>query len=100
MDVQQNRATRKSLPLTARDLEDIAKLRSSATHRAALAELSDIAVSDSVSDARLIHAALQVGLREIRRQVEEAGYAEMAAQTDTTERKAVARRRRPRWADE
>jgi len=36
----------------------------------------------------------------VRRQAEEEGYAQMAEQMETASRQAVARRRRPVWADE
>lgn len=96
----QERTTRKSVPLSERDLRDLAVLRASATHRAALSELSGANISDSSSDAYVLHAVWQAGLEAVLDSVEEAGYAQMAAERDTATRKSVARRRRPAWADE
>ena len=93
-------AARKSLPLSAKDLEDIAKLRGSAAHRSALSHLIDTDVSGDTSEASLLHAVLEAGLRAVQQQVEEEGYAQIAADIDVSARQASARRRRPSWADE
>ena len=96
-----DRATvRKSLPLSARDVEDISQMRSSITHRAALARLAGTEVTDQTSEAGFLHAVLEAGIRAVQEQAEEEGYAHMAAESETSERRAVARRRRPSWADE
>jgi len=92
--------TRKSLPLTEQDLADLAKLRRSVDHRQALAELSHRHIDDSVSEAALLQAVLEAGLRATQDRVEEEGYATLAQQIDTAERRQTARRRRPTWADE
>lgn len=95
-----HRSTRKSLPLTARDLEDLATIRSSVAHRAALADLVESQLSEGASEARVLQAVFEAGLRAVRHQVEESGYAQLAAEMDATTRQASARRRRPGWADE
>lgn len=95
-----HRPTRKSLPLTARDLEDLSKIRHSVVHRAALADLVEAPVSESASEASVLQAVFEAGLRAVRHQVEEAGYAQLAAEMDAASRQASARRRRPAWADE
>jgi hypothetical protein len=95
-----HRPTRKSLPLTARDVEDLIKIRNSVAHRAALADLVDAPVSEGASEASVLQAVFEAGLRAVRHQVEEAGYAKLAAEMDASTRQASARRRRPAWADE
>jgi hypothetical protein len=94
---------RKSLPLTARDLRDLDILRGSPARRGALASLVDIEVGETLSEAQLLHAVLEAGLRAVEERIEEDGYARIAAERSETEqaaRRAVARRRRPSWADE
>lgn len=93
-------AARKSLPLSAKDLDDIARLRDSAAHRSALSHLVDADVPGDTSEASLLHAVLEAGLRAVHQQVEEEGYAQIAADADVSARRASARRRRPSWADE
>ncbi len=100
METLHRPATRKSLPLTSRDLEDLAKLRGSAAHRAALSRLVEAEISDGASEASLLHAVLEAGMRAVRHQVEESGYAQMATEMDPARRQAAARRRRPSWAEE
>ena len=100
MNLHQVVAARKSLPLSQRDLQALAQLRSSAEQRTALANLVDAAVTEHDSEASVLHAVLVAGLRAVRRQAEEEGYAQMAEQMETASRQAVARRRRPVWADE
>lgn len=100
MDALRRVTTRKSLPLSERDLEDLAKLRGSMAHRAALSRLVDGDVSHDVSEAGLLRAVLEAGLRAVQVSVEEEGYAQIAADMDVAARRASARRRRPSWADE
>lgn len=100
MNTMRGAATRKSLPLSSRDLEDLERLRNSPAHRQALAALVESEVDVSASEASLLHAVLQAGMRAVRHEVEEAGYAQLAAEADATARKRDARRRRPSWADE
>ena len=105
MNTLQRTTTRKSLPLTARDDRDLAVLRGSKVHREALSRLADTTVDASASEAAYLHPVFEAGLQAIKEQVEESGYAEMAAQRnaegETIEaRRAAARRRRPSWADE
>lgn len=94
-----SRPKRKSLPLTSRDLEDLARIRSSVAHRAALADLVDSQVDEGASEASVLQAVFEAGLRAVRDRVEAAGYAQMAADMDAAARRASARRR-PAWADE
>lgn len=91
---------RKSLPLTAKDVEDLDRLRASAPHRAALGERAGISFDAGDSEASLLHSVLVAGLRAVSEEVEAAGYAEVAAEQNLAERKASARRRTPAWADE
>jgi hypothetical protein len=73
-------------------------LRGPEAHREALRELSGAAVTDS--EASVLHAVLVAGLRVVREQAEEAGYAQLAAERNAEQRRAFARRQRPSWADE
>lgn len=91
---------RKSLPLTERDLRDLETLRSSEAHRAALATLVSSDILKTRSEAALLRAVLEAGLRAVEHQVEADGYAQMAADLDAAAMKRSARRRRPSWADE
>lgn len=60
------------------------------------------AIRVGVSEAALLHAVWEAGVRTIRGHLEAAAYAEMAASPDLTaaEHQAAARRRRPAWAEE
>ncbi len=94
---------RTSLPLTQRDEENLTLLRESATHRNMLAELStESTFSEDVSEAVMLHAVFEIGLRTVREALEEKGYAELAMAQGNEEpnKHATARRYRPTWADE
>lgn len=96
--------TRKSLPLTDRDLADIALLRQDSPERDALFELAGIMVTDSVAEAALLRMVFEAGLRAIREKAEEKAY-DTAAQDRrasgmSDEARRIARRRRPAWASE
>ena len=91
--------TRKSLPLSERDLEELERLRESAVHRDALRILTGVD-SRGLSEAALLKAVMDIGFNALLEQVEISGYAAIAAETDVVARQAVARRRRPSWADE
>jgi hypothetical protein len=94
---------RKSLPLTERDLADLARLRGQTPERDALCELAGIAV-ESVTEAALLHMIFAAGLRAIREKAEEHAYASAAADRlasgEAAEIRRIARRRRPTWADQ
>lgn len=96
--------TRKSLPLTERDLADLSTLRGSPEHLAALADATGTELETGASEAALLHAVWEAGMRSVREHLEDAAYAEMAANPDPdfdpVERYAVARRHRPTWAEE
>jgi hypothetical protein len=95
---------RKSLPLTEKDLADIARLRQETPEREALSEMVGIVVVESVAEAALLRMIFEAGLRAIREKAEERAYASAAedrlASGDTDEARWIARRRRPVWADE
>lgn len=91
--------TRKSLPLSERDLEELARLRESPTHRAAMETLTGQDPT-KLSEAGLLRAVMDIGFSALLEQIEISGYAAMAADSDRDELRAVARRRRPDWADE
>ena len=94
------RVTRKSLPLSDRDLRDLAVLRGSEAHRAALSRLAQVYVTESTSEAVMLQAVLEAGLKAVAELVEAEGYANIASEASSENRQAVARRRRPTWADE
>jgi hypothetical protein len=100
MDVLRRQVARKSLPLSQGDLDDLATLRGSLAHREALALLAGTPISTGDSEAAVLHALVEAGLRAVRQQVEEDAYAQVAAEFDAAGRQASARRRRPAWADE
>jgi hypothetical protein len=95
--------TRKSLPLTEKDLADVARLRQETPEREALSEMAGIVV-EGIAEAALLHMIFEAGLRAIRERAEERAYASAAedrlASRDTDEARRIARRRRPAWADE
>jgi hypothetical protein len=94
---------RKSLPLTERDLADIARIRENTPEREALSEMADVVVVESVAEAALLRMIFEAGLRAIREKAEARAYASAAedrlasGEADETRQ---ARRRRPAWASE
>ena len=95
-----SRPVRKSLPLTARDLRNLETMRRSLAHREALTELSREDLDESSSEAAVIHAVWEAGMKAVAEEVEEAGYSQIAAEMDVAARKKIARRRAPSWADD
>jgi hypothetical protein len=95
---------RKSLPLTEKDLADIARLREQTPEREALSEMVGITVVESVAEAALLRMIFETGLRAIREKAEELAYASAAedrlASGEADETRQSARRRRPAWAAE
>lgn len=95
---------RKSLPLTERDLADIARLRGETPERQALSELAGAVVVESVAEAALLHMIFEAGLRAIRERAEERAYesaaADRTASGEADEIRRAVRRRRPAWAVE
>ena len=100
--MQQRIVRRPSLPLTERDEQDLASVRNSPEYRTALGLPTTDDVSQDVSESVLLHAIFEAGLRAIRRQAEEVGYAEIAQSyiQEDAQRRTIARRRRPAWAEE
>jgi hypothetical protein len=96
--------TRKSLPLTEKDLADIARLREETPEREALSEMAGVVVVESVAEAALLRMIFEAGLRAIRERAEEMAYASAAEDRlpggEADENRRIARRRRPAWADE
>jgi hypothetical protein len=94
---------RKSLPLTERDLADLERLRAETPERAALSDLTGVAI-ESVTEAALLHMIFTAGLGAIREKAEERAYeaaaADRRASREADESRRIARRRRPGWADE
>lgn len=101
--LNQGTERRAPLPLTARDIEDLAKLRRPSPEREALSDLAGVSLADEVSEALLIHAVFTAGLRAVREAAEAHGYAQLAIQQEasgeTADRRAISDRRAP-WADE
>jgi hypothetical protein len=95
--------TRKSLPLTERDLADLERLRGPTPERAALSALAGVVV-EGVAEAALLRMVFAAGLQAVREKAEELAYASAAAERLTSgeaeETRRIARRRRPAWADE
>ena len=93
---------RKSLPLTEKDLADIARLREETPEREALSEMVGVVVVESVAEAALLRMIFEAGLRAIREKAEERAYASEAedrlASGEADETRRIARRRRPAWA--
>jgi hypothetical protein len=96
--------TRKSLPLSDKDLADIARLREDTPEREALFELSGVVTVESPAEAALLRMIFEAGLQAIRERAEERAYASAAedrrASGEAGEGRRVARRRPPGWADE
>jgi hypothetical protein len=96
--------TRKSLPLSEKDLAAIARLRVETPERQALSELAGVVVVESVAEAALLRMIFEAGLRAIREKAEERAYASAAedrlASGEAAETRGIARRRRPAWASE
>ncbi len=105
MQSRLNQATerRSPLPLTARDVADLARLRMPSPEREALSDLADVSLADEASEALLIHAIFTAGLRAVREAAEARGYAQLAAQEEesgeSVDRRLISERRSPR-ADE
>lgn len=93
---------RKSLPLTAADLQDLAFIRQTAEQRQVLSEMSGTEVTEGTSEASYLRAVLEVGIQTLREHAEDRGYAAVAADQATTlaQRRRAARRRTPAWANE
>jgi hypothetical protein len=94
--------TRKSLPLTQQDIRAVARLRSSSMQRQALSSLTRTGLSQDSSEATYLHALLQAGIRAAQDEADAERYAALAEERFQTrdQRRMVARRRRPSWADD
>ena len=91
---------RAQLPLTQRDLDDLAALNGPTPQREALQRLVPEELADESSESALLHALLELALARVREELDAAGYAELARQHDDDARRRVARRRLPGWADD
>ena len=92
-------AARKSLPMTHRDLRDLAKLTDDPAYRTALAHLG-AEVSEDISESKMLHLLVRAALDAVQDRVAEDGYAAMAADEDyMAERRAISRRQRPARAE-
>jgi hypothetical protein len=95
---------RKSLPLTERDLADIARMREDTPEREALSEMAGGVAVESVAEAALLRMIFEAGLRAIREKAEARAYASAAedrlASGEADETRRIARRRRPAWVSE
>jgi len=95
---------RKSLPLTDKDLADIARLREETPEREALSEMAGVVIVDGVAEAVLLRMIFEAGLRAIRDKAEGRAYASAAedrlASGEAEEARRIARRRRPAWVAE
>jgi hypothetical protein len=93
---------RPPLPLTAKDEQDLARLRAGTPEREALARLMDGRLPADVSESLLLHALLEVAMQRVREEAERVGYAELAEQraASAADDRSAARRRAPSWAAE
>lgn len=91
--------TRKSVPLTESDLEDLAVVRESAELREALASVAGTDLPETASESVLLHTILVAGLRAAQERAQEAGYADLGAEyrEGGSMRRKVSRRRPPAW---
>ncbi len=71
---------RPTLPLTSRDEADLARLRSAGPARTALAGLTSLGADGELTEAMLLHAVFEAGLRAVREAEEAAGYAAAVAE--------------------
>ena len=95
---------RATLPLTARDVQDLDALREAPEYPTAMAAalgLDPNAATD-VTESVLLHFIFTRGLQSLKEEAEEAAYDRVAMEQQATaaRRRAEARRRRPSWADE
>jgi hypothetical protein len=65
-----------------------------------LSDLTQVQVTESISEAALLQTVLEAGLKAVADLVEAEGYARIALEVVPENRQAVARRRRPTWAGE
>jgi hypothetical protein len=88
--------------LTEQDMRDVARLRNSSIQRRALSNLTRAGLSQDSSEATYLHALLQAGIRAAQDEADAERYADLADERRVTreERRKVARRRRPSWADD
>lgn len=93
---------RKSIPLTASDVRDLAAMRGSSEYRRALRELTGLDLDAGASEASYLHAVLEAGLKALRERAEDRGYAAIAVEQEESveQRRRAARRRIPDWANE
>lgn len=93
------------LPLTESDERDLALIRQSSAYREALGALAGdwrLGQEGEVTESVLLHGVFAAGLDAIKALAQEAGYAQLAEErmTGEGERRRVARRRAPSWADD
>lgn len=81
-------------------MQELEALRISSPQRAALMRLLPEDLPEDISESALLHVLLEVALARVREDAEAAGYAELALQGDSENRRRVARRRKPGWADD
>lgn len=95
---------RPTLPLTERDERDLAAIRTAPEYQAAMATALGLDPSQTpdVTDSVVLHFIFTRGLESLQDEIEAAAYERLAEarRSTATTRKAIARRRRPAWADE
>jgi mRNA interferase MazF len=99
--LNQQTVRRAGLPLTERDLDDLETIRN-APEREAVGRAADTELPPGdLTEAALLHAVFTAGLRALRRAIDDAGYAQLADDSEyMDEVRRIARRRRPDRADE
>jgi hypothetical protein len=89
-------ARRLPVPLTERDDDELAAMRADFTP--ALRNL--LGLGEHPSDAALVHAVFDLGLRQVREAQRDLAYEQLAVAYDNDAARRVARRRRPLTADD
>ncbi len=89
-------ARRLPVPLTHRDEDELALLR--AEYQPMIQSL--LGLSESPSDAALVHAVFELGMQQLREARRDAAYEALAATYDDAAARRVARRRPPLSADD
>jgi hypothetical protein len=89
-------ARRLPVPLTERDEEELAALRSE--YKPLIKQV--LGLDGSPSDAALVHAVFDLGLQQLREARSDLAYQALAVSYDDDSARRVARRRRPLSADD
>lgn len=99
--VREGVVRRPSVSLTAQDEADLAALKESAELPEILGRLVGLPIDPrSATESALLLALLRAGIHAVQDEVADLAYEQLAPNVNLEARQAVARRRRPTWADE